>query len=92
MTRIRYSPSPLDNTILLSRTHILLPDGRSIVIALNTTTNTYGFVHGGETISHGTAKNLLSLKKLVRSTLVQLGVPLEVEVKKSKKTATEEAA
>lgn len=93
MTRIRYVRNKVnDPTILVSKTNILLPNGLAVSIRLDTQANRYEFfeVVSGNIYSEGTAKSLLALKKLVRTTLLELGVPLEVEVKKSKRT--EEAA
>jgi len=89
VTRIRYSQHKASPEVLISNINILLPSGNLIKVLLNTTTNTYQFVdtNNSHTISKGTANNLMNLKKLVRSTLLELGVPLEVEVKKSKKAA-----
>jgi hypothetical protein len=53
----------------------------------------YQFVDttSGIVISEAGSNNLLNLKKLVRNTLLELGVPLEKEVKNFK-SKTEEAA
>ena len=95
MTRIRYMKDTVDGVnLLVSKKDILLPNGELIAIVLAPGTNTYKFanVSNGATVSTGTAKNLLMLKKLVRETLLTLGVPLEVEVKKFKKNETTEVA
>lgn len=94
MTRIRYVRNKVaDPTILVSKSNIVLPNGLAVSIRLDTQTNTYVFLDlaSGNVYSEGTAKNLLTLKKLIRNTLLELGVPLEVEVKKSKKTQEEAA-
>lgn len=87
MTRIRYNKVPAEPHMLVSRTNIILPNGVLIDIELNTENNSYKFfnVQNDEVVSGGTANSLLNLKKLVRSTLLELGVPLEKEVKNSKK-------
>lgn len=92
-TRIRYKKAEYKADTLVSKGNFLLPDGQLIYVELNTLTNTYQFwatvdqsdTDYDKTISEGSAKNLLALKKLVRSTLIELGVPLEKEVKTWKK-------
>lgn len=94
MTRIRYVRNKVaDPTILVSKSNVVLPNGLAVSIRLNTETNNYQFIdtNTGTIVSESYAKNLLTLKKLVRNTLLELGVPLEVEVKKSKKTQEEAA-
>lgn len=83
MTRIRYSKNGPE--IFVSKTSVMLPTGELINIILQNSTNTYQFVNtkNQDVVSTGTAKNLLTLKKLVRDTLLELGVPLQVEVKQS---------
>lgn len=91
MTRIRYNKTA--DGFLVSKIEVLLPTGESVKIHLNTNGNSYQFINSANNsvLSDGTAANLLALKKLVRNTLLELGVPLEVEVKTFKKS-TEVAA
>jgi hypothetical protein len=91
MTRIRYTKN---GTLLTSNKPVLLPNGTLINIVLDTVTNTYSFVNtsGGATVSTGPAATLSLLKKQVRSTLLELGVGLNVEVKNWNKKQTEVAA
>jgi hypothetical protein len=76
----------------LSNTSILLPSGVLVDILLDPAHNSYQFLNAEDqtVVSEGFANSLMNVKKLVRSTLLELGVPLEVEVKNFKKT--EEAA
>jgi hypothetical protein len=91
-TRIRYKKMLAD--MLVSKGNFLLPTGELIYIELDTSSNTYKFVSTVDqnVVSEGTTKNFLTLKKLVRSTLIELGVPLEVEKKTWTKKQTEVAA
>lgn len=87
MTRLRYSKVKTSNHLLVSNTSIVLPDGKVVKIYLDTQQTNYQLVDvdNGQTITTEASNSLLNLKKLVRNTLLQLGVPLDVE-KKTKRT------
>lgn len=86
-TRIRYSRN---GELRTSTQEVLLPNGQVITINLNPVTNSYSFITpAGSVVSTGTSNSFINLKKLVKSTLINLGVTFNPEVRNRKsKTLT----
>lgn len=82
-TRIRYERNQVNPELLVSTSSFLLPGGELVNVWLNTQLNSYQLVdtNTGKLVGSETSNSLVNLKKLVRSTLLQLGVPLQVEVR-----------
>lgn len=89
ITRIRYEKDDGER-FLFSSEQFLLPSGQLLSVILDTVENSYQIVDGTNveqtTVTDGAALNLARLKKAVRVALLDLGVQLEKEVKKSRKS------
>lgn len=91
MTRLRYLK--IAPNILHSKTNLLLSNGVSISVEINIDTNTYKFIDSdGNTISTGSGTSIVSVKNLVKKSLLAAGIVFEKEVRKSKNKNTEVAA
>ncbi len=94
MTRIRYTKTN-ENT-LHSTKPVLFPNGTLVNIVLTVDVNgkcEYDFFDAtGAVISNGSSNSLVSLKKLVKDTLITCGVTFHPEVRNRKSKNTEEAA
>lgn len=90
MTRLRYrkeyTSKNTNHYYLVSSKRVMLPTGALVTIQLEPETNTYNFLSNGEVVSTGKASSLITLKKLVKDTLLAAGVKFETEKRNRIKT------
>lgn len=90
MTRIRYENDLITTHLLVSKKVFLLRNGVTVRVTIDPIEKEYQLVdtNRGELVlsaKEGNKADLFKLKKAVRETLLELGVNLQNEVKKSKK-------